>query len=140
MEELNKQALNDCWKHLQEKFHWTPTTWKLIAWDICHKHLNNQPNKQHQQLIKHSVEWLPTGHEARRHNPLEDHRCPHCLTINEGNSHLLRCPHPERAAKRNHFLPVTLHNFCHTSNAAQPIRELMSQSVIQWFRNPTIPQ
>jgi hypothetical protein len=62
-----------CWKHSQEKFNWTPTTRKLIAWDICHKHLNDQPNKQHQQLIKHSVEWLPTGYKTHQHNPLEDH-------------------------------------------------------------------
>jgi hypothetical protein len=33
-----------------------------------------------------------------------------------------------------------MNNFYHTSNTAQPIRELISQSLIQWFRNPSIPQ
>jgi hypothetical protein len=59
-----EHARTDCWKCSQEKFHWSPTTRKLIVRDICHKHLNDQPNKQRQQLIKCSVEWLPTGHEV----------------------------------------------------------------------------
>ena len=126
------------WEYLDDKFHWTPTTRKLIAWPIYHKLLNNQPHKQHQQLIKYSVDWLPTGHEVHRNNPLEDHRCPHCKTVFEKNAHLLRCPHPDRTALREQFLSVTLNNFYHTSNTAQPIRELISQSLIQWFRNPAI--
>jgi hypothetical protein len=130
----------DCWTCLEKKFKWTPTTRKLIAWSLCHKLLNNQPNKQHQQLIKCSVEWLPTGYEVHRHNPLEDHRCPHCKTVPERNAHLLCCPHPARVAQREKFLSVTLNNFYHKSNTAQPIREFISQSLIQWFRNPAHPK
>ena len=127
------------WTYLEEKYHWSPTTRRLIAWDLYHKLLNNQPHKQHQQLIKYSVDWLPTGHEVHRHNPLEEHRCPHCQTVFEKNAHLLRCPHPERTAIRDRFLSVTLNNFYHNSNTAQPIRELISQSLLQWFRHPTTP-
>jgi hypothetical protein len=130
----------DCWTCLKTKFHWTPTTRKLIAWPLCHKLPNDQPNKQRQQLINHSVEWLPTGHEVHRHNHLEDHRCPHCNTVHERNAHLLRRPHPAQAAQREQFLSVTLNNFYHKSDAAQPIRELISQSLIQWFRNPAHPK
>jgi hypothetical protein len=66
---------------------------------IAHHLLNNQPHKQHQQLIKYSCDWLPTGHEVHQHNPLEDHRCPHCKTVFEKNDHLLQCMHPEGTAK-----------------------------------------
>jgi hypothetical protein len=88
----------DYWTYLEEKFHWTTTTRQLIDWNLYHKLLNNQPHKHHQQLIKYSVEWLPTGYEVHRNNVLEEHRCPHCKTVFERNAHLLRCPHPERAA------------------------------------------
>jgi hypothetical protein len=49
---------NGYWEYLEEKFQWTPTTRKLIAWTLFHTLLNNQPHKQHQQLIKYSVDWL----------------------------------------------------------------------------------
>jgi hypothetical protein len=130
----------DYWTYLEQKFHWTPTTRKLIAWDVYHRLLNSQPHKQHQQLLKYVIDWLPTGHEVHRHDSLEDHRCPHCLTVQEKNAHLLRCPHPSRLEKRLYFLRVTLNNYYHHSNTAQPIRELISQSIIQWFHNPSIPQ
>jgi hypothetical protein len=51
----------------------------------------------------------------------------------------LRCPHPLRAAQRQRFLTVTLHNFYHKSNTAQPVRELISRNLMQWFQNPTLP-
>jgi hypothetical protein len=126
------------WLHLENKFHWTLTTRNLIAWDLFHTLLNNQLHRPHQQLIKHSVGWLPTGSEVHRHNPLEEHRCPHCKTVFENNAHLLRCPHPDRASKMHQFLSITMNNFYHTSNTAQPIRDLISQSLLQWFRNPAI--
>jgi hypothetical protein len=31
-----------------------------------------------------------------------------------------------------------MNNFYHTSNTAQPIRELISQNLLQWFRNPSV--
>ena len=46
-------------------------------------------------------------------------------------------PTPTRLAQGTQFLSVTLHNFFHTSNTAQPIRELISTSLLQWFRDPT---
>jgi hypothetical protein len=134
-EELTREG---CWQCLESKFHWTPTTRKLIAWDLFRKLPNNQHHKPHQQLIKRSVGWLPTGCEVHRHDSLEEHRCPHCKTEPEKNAHLLRCPHPDRVSKRNQFLSTTMNNFQHTSNTAQPIRELISQSLLQWFRNPAI--
>ena len=127
----------DYWDYLESKYNWTTATRKLIAWEIFHKLLSRQLNKPHQQLLKYSIDWLPTGHEVHRHNPLEEHRCPHCKTVYEKNAHLLRCPHPIRLAQRTRFLSVTLHNFFHTSNTAQPIRELISKSLLQWFRDPT---
>jgi hypothetical protein len=77
------------WAYLETKFQWSPTTRKLIAWTLFYTILNIQPHKQHQQLIKYSVDWLPTGYEVYHHNPLEEHRCPHCKTIFEKNAHLL---------------------------------------------------
>ena len=37
------------------------------------------------------------------------------------------------------FLTVHLNNFYHRSNTAQPIRSLISQSIIQWFHQPESP-
>ena len=126
------------WEYLETKFGWTPTTRKLIAWQVYHTSLRKQTTKRHQQLIKYMIEWLPTGYIVNRHDSTEDHRCPHCLTVYEKKPHLLRCPHPDRASQRQRFLTVNLHNFYHTSNTAQPVRELISRNLIQWFQNPTL--
>ena len=42
--------------------------------------------------------------------------------------------------KLERALPIRheIRYFYHTSNTAQPIRELISQNLIQWFRNPAI--
>jgi hypothetical protein len=102
---------NKYWQYLEHKFSWTPTTHKLIDWKIYHNMFHKQTTKRHQQLLKYSVEWLPTGYIVHRNDSTEDHRCPHCRTVYEKNSHILRCPHLNRAAQRQRFLTVTLHNF-----------------------------
>jgi hypothetical protein len=127
---------NDYWEYLETKYKWTKATRQSIAWDLYHQRLNQHTTKQHQQLMKYTNGWLLTGHYVHRHDNTEDHRCPHCFTVQEKDQHILRCPHPERNAKRQRFLTVTLTNFYHTSNTAQPLRELISQNIIQWFRNP----
>jgi hypothetical protein len=124
------------WDYLQAKYEWTEQTRRLIAWEPFHKHLKKQPSLRHRQLMKYTNGWLPTGYSLHRNNPLEDHHCPHCKTVHEKDLHLLRCPHPDRKAKRHRFLTVSLNNFYHTSNTAQPLRALISQNLIQWFRNP----
>jgi hypothetical protein len=132
-------TIDDYWVYLQDKYHWTEPTRKLIAWELFHKMLKKQPALQHKQLMKYVNSWLPTGHYNHRHDKLEDHRCPHCYTVHEKDQHLLRCPHPSREAKRQHFLTVSLNNFFHTSNTAQPLRSLISQNIIQWLRHPNRP-
>jgi hypothetical protein len=124
---------SDYWAYLESKYQWTEPTRRLIAWEIHHHTLNQQPIKQHQQLIKYIYDWLPTGQVVHRNDHNEDHRCPHCRTVYEKKQHLLRCPHPSRADQRDKFLTIQLHNFYHKSNTAQPLRELISQSLIQWF-------
>jgi hypothetical protein len=109
---------------------------QLIAWDIHHQTLNKQPIKQHQQLINYIYDWLPTGHVVHQHDRNEDHHCPHCRTVFEKDLHLLRCPHPSRTAQRDRFLTIHLHHFYHKSNTAQPLHKLISQNIIQWFRQP----
>jgi hypothetical protein len=127
------------WEYVDKKFQWTATTRKLISWPIFFATLKKQTTLKHQQLLKYLYGWLPTGHEVHRHNNLEDHRCPHCRTVQEKNTHILRCPHPDRHALQTRFLTVHLNNFYHRSNTAQPIRQLISQSLIQWFHQPGIP-
>jgi hypothetical protein len=61
------------WQYLENKFSWTTTTRKLIDWKIYHHMLNKQTTKRHQQLLKYSVEWLPTGHMVHRNDSTEDH-------------------------------------------------------------------
>jgi hypothetical protein len=132
-------TIADYWVYLQDKYHWTEPTRKLIAWAPFHMMLKKQPALQHQQLMKYTNGWLPTGHYVHRHDKHEEHRCPHCRTVHEKDQHLLRCPHPARDAKRQRFLTVTLNNFYHTSNTAQPLRALISQHIIQWLRYPDRP-
>jgi hypothetical protein len=132
-------AIPDYWVYLQDKYNWTEPTRKLIAWEPYHAMLKKQPTKRHQQLMKYTNGWLPTGYYCNRNNKLEDHRCPHCLTVYEKDQHLLRCRHPDRNAKRQRFLAVTLNNFYHTSNTAQPLRQLISQHIIQWLQDPNRP-
>jgi hypothetical protein len=127
------------WKHLEKKFNWTQHTRCLIDWGIFHAELSRRPPKQQQQLIKYTCTWLPTGHEVHRHDPTEDHRCPHCKTVHETNAHLLRCPHPACRALWQKLLSINLNNFYHTSNTAQPVRALISQALLQWQRTPGRP-
>jgi hypothetical protein len=98
-------------QYLEHKFYWSPQTHRLIVWPVFHRALLNcQTNLMHMQLVKYIYGWLPTtGHEVHHHNPLEDHCCPHCHTIHKRNQHLLRCPHPIRAAQRTQFMTITLH-------------------------------
>jgi hypothetical protein len=136
---VHQQQINSALNaRLHEEFtregHWLHL--QIITWDLFRTLLSNQLHKPHQQLIKCSVGWLPTGSEVHRHNSLEERRCPHRKTVFKNNAHLL--PHPDRASKRHQFLRITMNNFCCTSNTAQPIRELISQSLLQWFRNPAI--
>jgi hypothetical protein len=126
-------------QYLENKFDWSPQTRSLlIAWNVFHRALNHQTNSRHTQLVKYIYGWLPTGHEVPRHNPLEDHRCPHCRAVHKRNQHLLHCPNPIRTAQRNRFMMVTLHNYFHWSSTSQPLRTLIAQSLLQWFRNPGI--
>jgi hypothetical protein len=123
----------DYWAYIETKFQWTTQTRKLIEWDMYHTTLKAQPTLQQKQLLKYISNWLPTGREMHRNDENEDHRCPHCHTIQETNQHILRCPHPERRAKREQFLRVMLNNLYRKSNTAQPLRELISQNLLQWF-------
>jgi hypothetical protein len=127
------------WKCIEQKYQWTATTRKLISLPIFFATLKKQTTLKHQQLLKYFYGWLPKGHEVHRHNNLEDHRCPHCRTVHEKNPHILRCPHPDRHALQTRFLTVHLNNFYHRSNTAQPIRMLISQSLMQWFNQPGTP-
>jgi hypothetical protein len=128
------------WKCIEQKCQWTATTRKLMSWPIFFAALKKQTTTlKHQQLLKHFHGWLPTGHEVHRHNNPEDHRCPHCRRVHEKNPHILRCPHPDRHALQTRFLTVHLNNFYHRSDTAQPIRRLISQSLIQWFNQPGTP-
>jgi hypothetical protein len=98
--------------------------------------LNKQTHQQHKKLMKYTSDWLPTGKMVHHNDPMEEHRRPHCFTVYETNAHLLRCPQADRRAMREKFLSVTMNNFYHTSNMAQPLRALISQNLIQWFQNP----
>jgi hypothetical protein len=135
----NQYNSDNYWAYIETKFQWTTQTRKLIEWDIYHTTLKAQPTLQHKQLLKYISNWLPTGREMHRNDENEDHRCPHCHTIQETNQHILRCPHPERRVKREHFLRVTLNILYHKSNTTQPLRELISQNLLQWFQSPTRP-
>ena len=126
------------WKYVDKKYGWTVHTRKLISWEILFATLKRQTTMKHKQVLKYIYGWLPTGHEVHRANHLEDHRCPHCRTVHEKNDHLLRCTHPDRLALQTRFLTVTLTNFYHRSNTANPIRALISQSLMRWFRLPGI--
>ena len=132
-------TLDRFWEHVDKKFQWTATTRNHIAWPALFDTLKKQTTLKHQQLLKCTYGWLPTGYEVHRHNPLEDHRCPHCHTVQEKNNHIPRCPNPARLALQTRFLTVHLNNFYIRSNTAQPIRTLTSQSLIQWFRQPGMP-
>jgi hypothetical protein len=57
------------WQYLENKFNWTTTTHKLIDWKTYHHMLNKQATKRHQQILKHAVEWLPTGHYGTHKRP-----------------------------------------------------------------------
>jgi hypothetical protein len=129
-------TLNIYWQYLEAKHNWgTRSTHKHMVWYTYHKTLHQQPAQQHRQLMKYMNGWLPTGHYVHHHDKTEEHRCPHCRTVRKKDLHLLRCLHPERATKRQHFLTVNLTNIYHHSNTAQPQREHTSQNLIQWFRN-----
>jgi hypothetical protein len=132
-------TLKRFWEYVDKKFQCTMTTRQLISWDVLFSTLKKQTTLKHQQLLKCIYGWLPTGYKVHQHNHLEDHRCPHCRTVHEKNAHLLRCPNPDHYVLQTRFLTVHLHNFYHKSNTAQPIRTLISQSLIQWFRQPGIP-
>jgi hypothetical protein len=132
-------TVEDYWRYYEKKYDWTKATRKLIDWDMYHTTLHQQTTLHHQQLMKYANGWLPTGHSLHRQDEHEDHRCPHCRTVQEKDPHLLRCPHPDRVAQRTKLLTITLTNYYHQSNTAQPIRELISQSLIQWFANPSRP-
>ena len=123
------QRLADTVRH---RYNWTTQQYDQVHW-VAHEKVINRHKMRRTHVVKLVHDILPTNKIRHRDDPTIAATCPLCGGGVEDRDHILRCPHPERAAWREQFLVGLEKRFTELETDAE-VAEGLLNGLYHWFQ------